>query len=359
MVTTYYLPNCSLVREELLSSARRNYLLVVVYCIYFIIGFFGNGALVILFMTKKNLRDVNNALITNLALSDFLYVGLFIPIVVFTEFYRFRPFGKTFCIISILTNYTSQDVSTLSLTALSYFRYRVVVKPFKSRTDSRTSLVGLFCLFSWMIGAATAVLPTLYCEEHPRQECLVWSRHIVQVFQENEKFLKYFWIRFAFLFLLPFFIITFFYGRLAYTLSCTYSLLGNSRSAQACHQAKQRKKLSVIVLIIIIMFFVCWIPTYVYWLTGLDDTYFIYWLNTARHVTMFLPATLNPTILLLTSSVYRKSFLTVCVCRNVKLRFTAATSTILSRVRSVVSHVTRQTDVDRSPSLEMMQKGMV
>lgn len=327
MVTTnvIYQPNCSVIQEALLSSARRNYWLVAVYLIYFVIGFFGNGVLVLLFITKKSLRDVNHALITNLALSDFLYVGLFIPIVVFTEFYRFRPFGKTFCIISILANYSSQDVSTLSLTALSYFRYRSVVKPSNLRTDSHKRLVGLFCLFSWMTGAATAVFPTLYCEEHPRRECFIWGRHRVQFFLENERILKYFWIRFAFLFLLPLFIMTFFYGRLAYTLSFTPGL-GKSESDQAYHQITHRKKLSVIVLVIIITFFVCWIPTYVYWLTGLDDNYFIYWLNTARHVTMFLPATLNPIILLLMSSVYRRSFFAFCLCKNLKRSFSSRTS---------------------------------
>ncbi|KAJ8027726.1 Neuropeptide CCHamide-1 receptor [Holothuria leucospilota] len=299
-----------MVKEDLVLNAGHTSWLVAVLALYFLIGFFGNVVLVVLMAKEKSLRDVNNALITNLAVSDFMYVGLFAPILIFSEFYQYRPFGKTFCIISIMANYTSQDVSTLSLTALSHFRFCAIVTPFRSRRKKRSKLIFTFCALSWLIGAAFSIYPTLACQEHPLRECFIWSRHRVQMFEENKQFFRFFWIRFIVLYLLPLVTIVYFYGRVAYTLCVIPTSLEESVSAKSHNQtiSRSRKRLKFIVLIIVVIFFVSWLPTYIFWLTGLDDTIFIHWLNMLRKVTMFIPATTNPIILIVMSSSYRKRF---------------------------------------------------
>ncbi|KAJ8027723.1 Neuropeptide CCHamide-1 receptor [Holothuria leucospilota] len=345
--------NCFDLKKNLIDSASKNYWLVAVLFTYFLVGFFGNGILALLFVKEKSLRDINNALITNLAVSDFMYVGLFVPILIFSEFYRYRPFGKKFCIISILANYTSQDVSTLSLTALSYFRFCAIVTPFRSRRKSRSKLIVTFCVLSWLIGAVFSIYPAWHCQEHPLRECFIWSRHNVNKFGNLKSFQKYFYIRFTLLYLTPLFIIAYFYGRVAYTLSewqpparccITMSSLKVSESVQSNNQAasRSRKKLSIVVLIIVITFFVSWLPTYVYWLTGLDDSIFIAELNTIRKVFMFVPATTNPIILIVTSTSYRQGFLNICFCGGWKSTLTQGTSTFSSQLRTGLTLVTRR-----------------
>ncbi|KAJ8044168.1 Neuropeptide CCHamide-1 receptor [Holothuria leucospilota] len=317
---TTYEVNCSELREVLISSASPNYWLVAILAIYFVVGFFGNGVLVVLFMKEKDLRNINNALITNLAVSDFLYLGVIAPIF-FGQFYRYRPFGKKFCIISTVTNYTSQAVSSVSLTAVSYFRYCAVVRPLQSRMKSHRKSIITFCLLSWLIGAVFSFFPAMYCEEHPRRDCFVVGRYRINFFYEHVKFFKYFWVRFIVFYLLPLFIIIYFYGRVAYTL-CTSSIsLETNESIQYNNQAtsRSRNKVSIVSIIITVTFFVSWMPTYIYWFNGLDDAVFTSELSTARTLTRFIPAAVDPIILFVTSTNYRKGFLNLRFCRGVKV----------------------------------------
>ncbi|KAJ8044134.1 Neuropeptide CCHamide-1 receptor [Holothuria leucospilota] len=284
--------------------------MLVLFCVFFIFGVFGNGILVLLFFMEKKLRTIHNAFVTNLAFSDFLFVLLFAPIKFFEEYKILRPLGMTFCYISIIINYMSQDVSTLSMTALSFYRYLAVMRPLKTKRDKRKIkwFILTFCAISWILGAIAAIYPASDCTVFS-DECLLWDRHYVDSFTDNESHLKFHIVRFVFFYILPLIVIALFYTIMACKLCKTPSTLQRNDSISARRATKSRKKLGGVVLAIVVIFFLSWLPNYLTWFTGLDDTSFIEWLTDMRSVCMFLPASLNPILLFVTSSSYRKPIL--------------------------------------------------
>ncbi|KAJ8028174.1 Neuropeptide CCHamide-1 receptor [Holothuria leucospilota] len=288
--------------------------LTALFCVYFLLGVFGNGILVAFFFKYKKLRDVNNSFVTNMAFSDFLFVAVWVPIKIFEEYHRYRPLGKTACYISIFINYTSQDVSTLSLTAMSYFRYCAVTQPIQTRSKKQRStyLIPSLCAVTWIIGAAGSIFPAKFCIE-TKFECFIWKVSMVNAYDESDKHLIFHWVRFVLFYILPLILISFFYGMMAVHLFKDTSVLQRNVSISARRASRSRKKLGVIVLAIVIIFFVSWLPFYVTWIHGLsNNNYFAGWLVNSRVVCMFIPPSLNPIILFITSTGYRRYLFDTC-----------------------------------------------
>ncbi|KAJ8044138.1 Bombesin receptor subtype-3 [Holothuria leucospilota] len=289
-----------------------NVMLLVFYTIFFILGVFGNGILVLLFLMQKDLRNINNALITNLAFSDILFVILYAPIKVYEQFYTLRPLGKTFCHISVIINYTSQDVSTMSMMALSYLRYRAVARPLDTigQDDQQLKcLILVYCGISYVVGILASLFPALHCKDLT-DICWPFDMHYVDSYRYPKRHLGFHVVRCVFFFLLPLFVITFFYSMITVKLCKEPAPLERDMSIPARKAIRARKKLVWIVLAIVVIFFLSWLPNYLSWFIGLEDG-FIGWLVDTRSVCMFLPSSLNPILLFVTSSSYRKCFLKV------------------------------------------------
>ncbi|KAJ8044139.1 [Phe13]-bombesin receptor [Holothuria leucospilota] len=287
-------------------------MLLVFYTIFFILGVFGNGVLVLLFLMKKDLRNINNALITNLAFSDFLFVILYAPIRCYEQFYTLRPLGKTFCHISIIINYTSQDVSTMSMMALSYLRYRAVTRPLNTigQDDQQLKcLILVYCGISYVVGVLASLFPALHCRVFT-DICWPFDMHYVDSFFYPKHHLVFHVVRCVFFYLLPLFVITFFYSMITLEVCKASTPLQRDESIPARKVIRARKKLAWIVLAIVVIFFLSWLPNYLTWFIGLEYR-FINWMVDVRSVCMFLPSSLNPILLFVTSSSYRKSFLQV------------------------------------------------
>lgn len=310
--------------------------MVILFGIYFILGFFGNGILVILFLKEKKLRDTNNAFVTNLAFSDLIFVVLFIPIEIYTELHEYRPFGLKFCYVSIIVNFASQDVSALSLAAMSYFRYRAVVCPFQSRSHTGNKLskfVVTVCILCWVIGICVAIYPASQCYE-VEMDNFVNFKHTVNV--SHPGYATFIYFRTGVFFILPLLAIAFFYCRMAFHLFRGTSALERNSSISARRALRSRKKLGGIVLAIVALFFISWFPLY------LNLNLYFAWkfkytaLVTLSRICMFLPSTFNPVILFATSTGYRKYFLGICSCffegRHYLKRHTTLTSTLSMRL---------------------------
>ncbi|KAJ8044194.1 Bombesin receptor subtype-3 [Holothuria leucospilota] len=283
-------------------------MLLVFYSIFFALGVFGNGILVLLFLVKKNLRTINNALITNLAFSDFLFVIMLVPIKFYEQYYVLRPLGNTFCFISVIITYSSQDVSTLTMTALSYWRYRAVMRPFRIRQDDQKQLkwfISVCCVVAWCVAVAVALFPAFHCETKS-DDCWPLDMHYVNSFSKIEHHFIFHLTRFGFLYLLPLSIIATFYSIMACKLCRAPSFLERNDSVCVTRATRSRKKLGGIFLAIVVIFFLSWLPNYLTWLIGLKNG-FPGGLVDLRAVVMLLPATLSPVLLFVISSGYRQS----------------------------------------------------
>ncbi|MCL4162511.1 UNVERIFIED_CONTAM: hypothetical protein GTU68_039491 [Idotea baltica] len=136
-----------------------HYLLAIIFIILGIISFLGNGTVMYLFMTKKSLRSPANMFIVNLAFSDFLMMLTQYPPYVYSCFnggyFSFGPLG---CQIYAFLGSLSGDTSLLTLVAIGYDRYCVIVKAFDGGHISSTKAFAIIVL-CWIYSAGVAIWP--------------------------------------------------------------------------------------------------------------------------------------------------------------------------------------------------------
>lgn len=307
-----------------------NMFFVILYMAYFVLGAIGNGVLIILFLRHKKLRDINNAFVTNLALSDFLFVILVIPIKIHQQYFNARPFGAAFCAVSVIINFTSQDVSTFSLASMTYFRYRAVVRPLQSRSHIRdkkqSRLIAISCVICWGTGIIVSIYPATRCYGIIINGHMFRQIHFLQNVDDGGYY-RFITFRTVVCFVIPLVINACFSGMMAVSLFKGSVALQRNCCPSARRALRSRVRLGGIVLAIASLFFVSWFPLYFYMhvirLKKLTDetTRFLFLLS---EICMFLPSSLNPLILFATSTGYRTFLQGVC-SHSWRLRSTRTT----------------------------------
>merc|ERR1712002_1191182 len=125
-----------------------HYLLAVIFMLLGILSFFGNGMVMYLFMCKKSLRSPANMFVVNLAFSDFMMMVSQFPMFVWNCFGGgWWTFGRFACEIHAFTGALFGLTSLLTLAAIGYDRYCVIVKAFDGghMTSGKAFFIILLC----------------------------------------------------------------------------------------------------------------------------------------------------------------------------------------------------------------------
>ncbi|XP_068202943.1 compound eye opsin BCRH2-like [Palaemon carinicauda] len=136
-----------------------HYLLAGVYVILGILSFFGNGIVMYLFSTKKTLRSPANMFIVNLSFSDFMMMVSQFPMFVMNCFGGgFWTLGPLACQIHAFTGSIFGLCSLLSLVAIGYDRYCVIVKAFDGghMTSGKAFIIIILC---WAYAVGVSIWP--------------------------------------------------------------------------------------------------------------------------------------------------------------------------------------------------------
>ena len=134
-------------------------LIVAMSCILFL-SLFGNFILLVVVHGQLAFQAVRNYsyLILNLAISDILLAGSSIP---FDIVQRLKapvfPFGSTMCKLLWPFQTVCSMASIFTVGALSYQRYRLVVRPFNGKLSRRRFFVMLASI--WLLPVVLAGLP--------------------------------------------------------------------------------------------------------------------------------------------------------------------------------------------------------
>ncbi|XP_074113292.1 long wavelength sensitive opsin 1 isoform X1 [Cotesia typhae] len=116
----------------------------------------GNGMVVFIFTSTKNLRTPSNLLVINLAFSDFLMMFTMAPPMVINCFYETWVFGPLMCQLYACAGSLFGCTSIWSMTAIAFDRYNVIVKGLAAKPMTiggallRILGIWLFCL-AWTI----------------------------------------------------------------------------------------------------------------------------------------------------------------------------------------------------------------
>ncbi|XP_055848163.1 neuropeptide F receptor isoform X2 [Episyrphus balteatus] len=127
------------------------YILIVMYSVLIVFGAVGNILVVIAVVRKPMMRTARNLFILNLAISDLLLCLVTMPLTLMEILSKFWPFGTcaVLCKMIAMLQATSIFVSTISISAIAFDRYQVIVYPTRSNLQlmgAVSILVGIWLL---------------------------------------------------------------------------------------------------------------------------------------------------------------------------------------------------------------------
>ncbi|XP_072243070.1 hydroxycarboxylic acid receptor 2-like [Leuresthes tenuis] len=224
----------------------------------YVLGLLGNGFALWLFCFHLRPWKSSTVLLFNLAVADFL-LNLVLPLR--ASYYNSKikwMFGSSVCNICLFMLAMNRSGSTFFLMAIAVDRYMRVVHPHHPINSLSVSKAMLGALGLWLVTISmTAHILTLkhnttYCESFTVDENTL----------ENVSWHKF---TFLFSFYMPLFVI----------LYCTIHIIGQLRRRQLAQQAKFKKALYFII-IVVVLFIICFLPSNItlllIWIKSLSGT---------------------------------------------------------------------------------------
>ncbi|KAI1903091.1 hypothetical protein AGOR_G00023640 [Albula goreensis] len=254
--------------EEQVPSAIL-YIVLMVYSATVLVGVLGNITLIKVFLTAKSMQSAPNIFIASLAVGDTLLLIACVPVETMRYFSETWIFGRAGCKIISFIQLTSVGVSVFTLTALSADRYQAVVRPLDVQLSNallRTcSRVAVIWMVSMLLATPEAVFSDLYsftvpgvnqslvtCAPQPPSERRWQEVHSL--------------VCFMVFYLIPLVVISTYYCLIARTLIWSGPGLPGEEHSHTRKQIVSRKRLAKTVLVLVLMFALCWLPNHLLYL---------------------------------------------------------------------------------------------
>ncbi|KAM4578897.1 hydroxycarboxylic acid receptor 2-like [Fundulus diaphanus] len=210
----------------------------------FILGLVGNGLALFIFCFHLRPWKSSTVLLFNLAVSDFMLI-LALPLRANYYLSEIKwMFGEKLCNICLFMLAMNRSGSTFFLMAIALDRYMRVVHPHHPLNSLSAGKAMLGAIVLWLVPITMTAhvfslqhINTTYCESF-------------MVDTESRGNLS--WHKFTFLFS--------FYVPLLVILYCTFHIISHLRRRQLAHQAKFKKALYFIV-VVVVLFIICFLPS--------------------------------------------------------------------------------------------------
>ena len=239
--------------------------LTVAYVIIFVVGLFGNAMVIFLVNKYPELKTTFNMLIVNMAASDILDVITAIPLSIAYLYESVKwfsgGFGAFLCKTLPFLAFVSIGTSVLTLTVMTFDRYRAIVHTMRRPLTPRLTAVAIGS--TWVIsGLVFASELYKYKLFNAAGQVMCASRWVDDL-QESHKITTYeLIIRFILLYLIPLLTMAVLYTRIVLHL-CKRKAPGEHIDKTHQRIEKQNRKVIVMLVTIVTIFAICWLPAHV------------------------------------------------------------------------------------------------
>ncbi|XP_034963926.1 neuropeptide Y receptor type 2-like [Zootoca vivipara] len=290
-------------------------ILIAAYSLIILLGFFGNSLVVYMIVRYRTMRTVTNFFIANLALADLMVDTLCLPFTLAYTLLDEWKFGAVLCHLVSYAQALSVHVSTLTLTVIALDRYRCIVFHLDSRISKKVSFT--IIAFTWLVAAVLAS-PLAIFREYRYEEIPSINLRIAVCSEkwpsESRDATIYSLSMLLLQYVLPLSIICYAYIRIWFKLKSHIS--PTARSDSHCRRRKTTKML----VMVVVVFAVCWLPFHVFQLAVDLDLVLIFHdyklLYTVFHVVAMCSTFANPLLYGWMNKNYRNGFLMFFRCQN-------------------------------------------
>lgn len=247
------------------ESRLETYIVPIIFFIIFVLGTIGNGTVIYIFYQHKSMRTVANVYILSLAAGDLALIFISVPFVSTIYTVESWPYGLAVCKISEFARDLSMGVTVFTLTSLSVQRYTATHHPIRYLSHKGRNTLTQANSFIWLLSISLAV-PGAYNSyihemtvetNHQIKVCYPFPEHLGAWYAKTvvlTKFLAYY--------VIPLAVISVFYTLMARSLiRTTENPVGNNESQHKL--LRNRKKISKIVLGLVVIFAICFFPNQV------------------------------------------------------------------------------------------------
>ncbi|KGL90158.1 putative G-protein coupled receptor 83, partial [Charadrius vociferus] len=235
-------------------------LLVAAYSFIIVFSLFGNVLVCHVVIKTKRMHSATSLFIVNLAVADIMITLLNTPFTLARFVNSTWIFGKGMCHVSRFAQYCSLHVSALTLTAIAVDRHQVIMHPLKPRISTAKGVIYIFVI--WIMATCFSLPHAIYqklftfeySEEVTRCLCLP------DFPEPADLFWKYLDLTtFILLYVLPLLIISAAYMTVAKKLWLR-NVIGDVTTEQYFALRKKNKKTIKMLMLVVILFAVCWFP---------------------------------------------------------------------------------------------------
>ena len=287
---------------------------LVFYGIIFIVGVVGN-ILIILSVTSKRMRSVRNMLLGNLAIADLTTLFFCLPITIVNMLAPW-PFGTFVCRYVFPLADVLVSVSILTLSVITMDRFRAIVYPFAKKMSLKVTLSVIVAvwLFSYMV-VALPLLSVMTVDVVPSGRKACYQKWVSKL---NER--AYRLVILIVLYVIPVALMFFSFICIAKKIKENIRFTRETvRDQRSLARIRRRSRVVKIMFAIFITFAICLFPIHL--LLTLLTFYpqvrrWKPYEQVAHAVTVVLTANsaMNPVILYLLSSEFKRGFQEHCLC---------------------------------------------
>ncbi|XP_071427634.1 G-protein coupled receptor 83 [Pithys albifrons albifrons] len=235
-------------------------LLIVAYSFIIVFSLFGNVLVCHVVIKTKRMHSATSLFIVNLAVADIMITLLNTPFTLARFVNSTWIFGKGMCHVSRFAQYCSLHVSALTLTAIAVDRHQVIMHPLKPRisTGKGVIYISVIWIMATCFSLPHAIYQKLFTFEYSEEvtRCLC----LPDFPEPADLFWKYLDLTtFILLYVLPLLIISAAYMTVAKKLWLR-NVIGDVTTEQYFVLRKKNKKTIKMLMLVVILFAVCWFP---------------------------------------------------------------------------------------------------